>query len=70
MVLEKYNDVMRNLCKEKDVPCIDLAALMPKNSKYYYDKAHFSNEGADYLSSLLSEQLQPILQSHFPSYKK
>lgn len=70
LILQKYNDVLKTVCLAEQVPCIDLAALVPKNSIYYYDKAHFSNEGAEYLSGVLHEQLKPIIKEHFPFYFK
>ncbi|WP_431214537.1 SGNH/GDSL hydrolase family protein [Puia sp. P3] len=45
-MLEQYNDVVREVCREKGILLIDLARMMPKNSLYYYDMSHFTNEGA------------------------
>ncbi len=45
-VIKLYNDRMKSVCANKDIPLIDLAAKMPKNSLYYYDPSHFTNEGA------------------------
>lgn len=56
LILEKYNEVLRTLCREKQVKCIDLAALMPRDSRYYYDKAHFTNEGAAVVAGIVSRE--------------
>jgi hypothetical protein len=65
-MLERYNDVVRGLPAEKGIPVIDLAHLMPKNSLYYYDMSHFTNQGAEEVSELLRAAMVPILHAHFP----
>ncbi len=60
-VLDKYNDVVRSFSKE--VKVIDLAALMPKNSIYYYDFMHYTNEGCSKIATIISAQLAPILKN-------
>ena len=45
-LLELYNDVTREVGAASGVAVIDLAKLMPKDSRYYYDYLHFTNEGA------------------------
>jgi lysophospholipase L1-like esterase len=41
-----YNDAMRDVAKEHDVPLYDLAAVMPKSLQYFYDDVHFNVKGA------------------------
>jgi len=65
-VLELYNDVVRSVASEQSVDLIDLAQLMPKDSRYYYDYYHFTNEGAERISTLVAEQLIPILGKLVP----
>lgn len=43
---EVYNDITRDLASKRNIPLIDLASLMPKDSLYYYDYVHFSKPGA------------------------
>lgn len=64
-VLELYNDVMRNICAQKNVPVIDLAKLMPKNSLYYYDAVHFTNAGALKVAEIVAPELKRIISDHF-----
>jgi hypothetical protein len=61
-ILALYNDVLRS--HSKDVPVIDLAALMPKNSVYYYDFIHFTNVGAQKVADILFDNLTPIIFSN------
>jgi len=56
-ILELYNDVVRKMCAERNLPLVDLAKLMPKNSQYFYDMSHFTNRGAVEVSRLISAPL-------------
>lgn len=69
-ILEAYNDVVRDLGREKQIPVIDLAHLLPKSSVYFYDASHFTNTGAEKVASLLAADLLPVLEKQFPAYKK
>jgi len=69
-MLEEYNEVVRTLGREKQVPVLDLAHLLPKNSLYFYDASHFTNAGAEKVAFLLSTELTPILEKQFPAYRK
>lgn len=54
-VLEAYNDISRKVAQEQDVLLIDLARQMPKSSLYFYDGVHFTNEGAEKVSEIISK---------------
>jgi hypothetical protein len=41
---------------------------MPKNSLYYYDASHFTNEGAAKAAMLVTKGLQPVLAKYYPAY--
>lgn len=62
-LLEKYNDVTRNLAMENNIPLIDLARWMPKDSRYFYDAMHFTNAGSVEVSRIVSEDLLKIVLS-------
>jgi lysophospholipase L1-like esterase len=59
-ILRLYNNKMKAVCSAEKVFCIDLAAMMPKNSLYYYDQTHFTNEGADLVARLVEEKLKDV----------
>lgn len=65
-MLERYNDVVRSVCAERGLPMVDLARLMPKNSLYFYDMTHFTNQGAAEVSRLLSGPLSALFRQRFP----
>jgi hypothetical protein len=67
-VLELYNDITRKVGKDKRAPVIDLAGKMPKNSVYYFDLTHFTNEGAEKAAVIVYEELRPYLARKFPDY--
>ncbi|HYH14383.1 MAG TPA: SGNH/GDSL hydrolase family protein [Flavisolibacter sp.] len=67
-MLEMYNAVTKNICSKRNVPVIDLAHLMPKSSRYYYDVYHYTNEGAEKVASIISPALTRILSNAFPQY--
>ena len=64
-VLELYNDVTRKVARQERLLLIDLAAQMPKSSRYYYDYHHFTNEGADAVADLIDDELTVFLKRHF-----
>ncbi len=67
-VLELYNDVTREVGRERGVLVIDLAREMPKNSTYYYDLMHFTNAGAARVGDIIYTHLRPVLAQKFPAY--
>lgn len=55
-ILESYNDVTRKIAGNQQIFLIDLAKELPKNSIYFYDAMHFTNEGNEMISKILSEK--------------
>ena len=64
-VLELYNDTTRQVGREQGVLVIDLARQMPKDSRYYYDLMHYTNDGAQLMAELIYRQLSPFLVKNF-----
>ncbi len=56
-----YNDVIRNIAKEKKIFIIDLAKLMPKDSRYFYDEYHFTNLGAEKVAEIIFNDIKDHL---------
>ena len=61
-LIELYNNQTIQISKSKNLPCIDLAAAMPKCSKYFYDICHFTNEGSQMVSEIIAKQLLTFLK--------
>jgi lysophospholipase L1-like esterase len=56
-VLELYNNITRQVAKNQDIQLIDLAKKLPKDSQYFYDFTHYTNEGAAKVGRIISEEL-------------
>lgn len=66
--LERFNDQMREVGRDKSVAVVDLAHLMPKSSRFYYDFLHFSKAGAAKVAELVAGEMCPILARKAPGY--
>ena len=53
--MNRINDEIRKLAKEKRLPILDLERIIPKSEDYFYDDCHFNNNGVAYYGHLLSE---------------
>lgn len=60
-LLEGYNDVMRAVAARLGVFLIDLAHRVPKDSRYYYDFLHLSNDGGRIAGEIVAAELGPHL---------
>lgn len=60
-LLELYNDVTRGICAAHDLPLVDLARALPKDSTYFYDGFHFTNSGAEKVAEIVGRTLAPVL---------
>lgn len=67
-LLEEYNEVVREVGRQSDILVVDLAARLPKNSRYYYDLLHFSNAGAAVVSRIVYADLCPFLADRFADH--
>lgn len=67
-LLERYNDVTRQVGRERGVLTVDLARSLPKSSTFFYDFFHMTNEGADRVGAILHGALTPWLAARYPGY--
>jgi lysophospholipase L1-like esterase len=68
--LEMYNNATRETGQRENVLVIDLAAKLPKSSRYYYDFFHYTNEGARAVGDIVYETLCPFLAQKYPRYMR
>lgn len=59
--LELYNAETRRVARELGVTVSDVAAGLPKDSRYYYDTSHFTAEGAQRVADLIYRDSCPRL---------
>lgn len=55
--VELYNNVTREIAATYDILLIDLERELPKNTVYYYDFIHFTEEGAKEVGRIVSENM-------------
>jgi lysophospholipase L1-like esterase len=64
-LLEAVNDVTRSVSRDEQVLLIDLARALPKDSRYFYDFLHFTNEGSQQVGAIVATELLPYLREKF-----
>jgi lysophospholipase L1-like esterase len=64
-LLEQYNQITRIVSSNYKVLLIDLAIEMPKSSRYFYDWHHFTNIGAQKVSDIIYQKLEPHVMAEF-----
>ena len=60
-ILELYNGMTRKVGNEEDILIIDLAREMPRNSRYYFNYIHYSNEGIEKVANIIYSHSYPFL---------
>jgi len=65
-----YNGETISVCNQEKVKVIDLANLLPKSSKYYYDVFHYNNAGCRKINELLSPVIVEYIGEQFPGYRR
>ncbi|MBI5708866.1 MAG: SGNH/GDSL hydrolase family protein [Candidatus Eisenbacteria bacterium] len=53
--MERYNDALRATCRSRGVECIDLAAMLPRDTTVFYDDCHFNESGARKVAAILTD---------------
>jgi lysophospholipase L1-like esterase len=67
-ILEKYNDVVREVGGDQGVPVIDLANELPQSSRLFYDFVHFTPEGARQVAEITARHVCTLLASRYPQH--
>jgi lysophospholipase L1-like esterase len=67
-VLQRYNDVTRQVAADHEVLLVDLAIKLPKSSRYFYDTIHFSNEGSAAIARIVHQSICGPLTNRFRRY--
>jgi hypothetical protein len=52
--MEMFNDVLRDVCHRRQLYCVDLAARVPKDRRYFFDDMHYSLAGARLVSDIVT----------------
>jgi len=59
--MDAYNQRLLKVCREADVPCLDLAAAVPKSPNYFYDDEHFTDSGQELVAIRAANAILPLL---------
>jgi hypothetical protein len=57
LIVKQYNKVAFEVSKKTNTPFIPLSSRMPKDSRFYYNGFHFSNEGSEMAAYILYDEL-------------
>jgi hypothetical protein len=68
--LRLYNDTMEEIAVAKDIPCINLANEMSKDTCYYYDLIHFTNKGSQKVADIIFKGLKYYLAVKYHYLKR
>lgn len=53
-----YNKALLQFCEQQRLECIDLASRVPKDTRAFYDDAHFNETGAEIVSKIVFDYLR------------
>lgn len=60
---QKFNDITREVARQRNIPLIDLELLVPSSKEYIYDTVHLNDEGSKYVAKIISDQIIKIISS-------
>jgi hypothetical protein len=52
-VISAFNRAMIEVCRQEQVPCLDLDPLLPKDTSVFYDDAHFNEAGCERVATIV-----------------
>ena len=53
--IDLYNATLLEICRERGVDCLDLAAVLEKDTSVFYDDVHFNENGARQVAAAIAE---------------
>lgn len=61
-VFQKANEIIRTICREKDVDLIDLDKHIEANAEYLYDCVHYTDRGSERAAEIICEEVRGIYE--------
>ncbi|MCL4300489.1 MAG: hypothetical protein KJ077_32435 [Anaerolineae bacterium] len=55
--ISRYNQRLLEVCRQRQVECLDLASALPKNTTVFYDEVHFNEHGAQLVADVVTDYL-------------
>jgi len=65
-MMAAFNRTMLDVCREEGVDCLDLAALIPKDTSAFYDDCHFNIAGNAKVAAAVTDFLAARISSRLP----
>ena len=62
-LLDRLNETLVSVCQEENVPLVDLAAELPKDTTVFYDDCHFNTSGSLRVAEIIAEFFSKRLNS-------
>lgn len=60
--IQRYNEKLLSICKELNVPCLDLASKVPKSREFFYDDCHLNEKGSLLVAEIVFDFLENFRQ--------
>jgi len=61
--ISRYNDVIRNIAAEEKCVLVDNAIDLPHADKYFVDRVHFSEAGAEFMANNIYSTIVQVLSA-------
>jgi hypothetical protein len=58
--MRQFNAVVLDVCRERRLPCLDLAARIPREATMFFDDAHFTDAGTSAVVAAVTEHLRTL----------
>ncbi len=62
LLLKQYNKANYDIATANNLAFINLSARLPKDSRFYYDGYHFTNDGAELVSKFIYEEIKDYIK--------
>jgi lysophospholipase L1-like esterase len=62
LLLKQYNKANYELAEKDHLPYINLSIRLPKDSRFYYDGYHYTNDGAEFVSKFIYDELKDYIK--------
>jgi lysophospholipase L1-like esterase len=58
--MRRYNEVLLDVCRERGLSCLDLAARIPREATMFVDDCHFTDAGSSAVAAAVAEHLRGL----------
>ncbi len=62
LLLKQYNKTSYDIAEANHIPFINLSSRLPKDSRFFYDGFHFTNDGAEMVATILYDEVKKVVK--------